>query len=85
MGSYTVNLQGVEIVKVDDVRISNPKQRTVHKSDEEESAGRVEWLRRSVQVIRDRSIAGRVKGKVYKAAARPAMIYGLEIAVMKTT
>ena len=35
------------------------------------------WRRRS-GVICDRRVPARVKGKVYKVAVRPAMLYGLE-------
>ena len=35
-------------------------------------------LRRMSRVIGDRRVPARVKGKVYKVAVRPAMLYGLE-------
>ena len=39
------------------------------------------WRRMS-EVICDRRVPTRVKGKVYKVAARPAMLYGLEIVAL---
>lgn len=56
----------------------------MHKRGEEASAGSVEWMETIDGVICDRRITARVKGKVYKMAVRPVMMYGLEtVAVTK--
>ncbi len=39
------------------------------------------WRRMS-GVICDRRVSARVKGKVYRVAVRPAMVYGLETVVL---
>lgn len=54
----------------------------MHKRGEEASAGSVEWMETIVGVICDRRITARVKGKVYKMAVRPVMMYGLKTAAV---
>ena len=38
----------------------------------------MEWVEKNVRSDLRRASAARVKGKVYKMAVRPAMLYGLE-------
>ena len=38
----------------------------------------MEWVAKNVRSVCDRRVPARVKGKVYKVAVRPAMLYGLE-------
>ena len=77
----TVKLQGEEVVKVEDfkylgstVQSNGECRREVKKRVQ---AGWNGWRRMS-GVICDRRVSARVKGKVYKVAVRPAMLYGLE-------
>ena len=79
-GSGTVKMQE-EVAKVDDfkylgstVQSNGECGREVKKG---EQAGWNGWRRMS-GVICDRRVPARVKGKMYKAAVRPAMLYGLE-------
>ena len=54
--------------------------------DEETSAGRVEQVNQSVRSIRDKTIAAKVKRKVFKRVVRPEMLFGLEmLALTKST
>ena len=46
---------------------------------EEENAGRMEWMEKSIGVICDKRLPARVKGKVNSLVVRPAMVYGLEM------
>ena len=80
-GSGTVKMQGEEVAKVDDfkylgstVQSNGACGREVKKRVQ---AGWNGWRRMS-GVICDRRVPARVKGKVYKVAVRPAMLYGLE-------
>ena len=51
----------------------------VMERSEEKSTGRMECQEQAWSgVICDRRVPARVKGKVYKVAVRPAMLYGLE-------
>ena len=58
----------------------------MQKRSDEESTGRLEWLEKNVNIQINRTTPGlirqhntaRVKGKVYKVAVKPAMLYGLE-------
>ena len=50
----------------------------MRKRSEEERTGRMEWVEKNSGVICDRRVPARLKGKVYKVAVRPAMLYGLE-------
>ena len=79
--SGTVKMQGEEVAKVEDFKYLGS---TVHSNGEcgREVKKRVQagWngWRRMSGVICDRRVPARVKGKVYKVAVRPAMLYGLE-------
>ena len=77
----TVKMQGEEVAKVEDfkylgstVQSNGECGRAVKKRVQ---AGWNGWRRMS-GVICDRRVPARVKGKVYKVAVRPAMLYGLE-------
>ena len=77
----TVKMQGEEVAKVEDfkylgstVQSNGECGREVKKRVQ---AGRNGWRRMS-GVICDRRVSARVKGKVYRVAVRPAMLYGLE-------
>ena len=69
--SGTVKMQGEEVAKV---QSNGECGREVKKRVQ---AGWNGWRRMS-GVICDRRVPARVKGKVYKVAVRPAMLYGLE-------
>ena len=80
-GSGTVKMKGEEVAKVEDfkymgstVQSNGECGREVNKRVQ---AGWNGW-RRISGVICDRGVPARVKGKVYKVAVRPAMLYGLE-------
>ena len=79
--SGTVKMQGEEVAKVEDFKYLGS---TVQSNGEcgRELKKRVQagWngWRRISGVICDRRVPARVKGKVYKVAVRPAMLYGLE-------
>ena len=79
--SGTVKMQGEEVAKVEDFKYLGS---TVQSNGEcgREVKNRVQagWngWRRMSGVICDRRVPARVKGKVYKVAVRPAMLYGLE-------
>ena len=85
-GSGTVTMQGEEVAKVEDFKYMGS---TVQSNGEcgREVKKRVQagWngWRRMSGVICDRIVPARVKGKLYKVAVRPAMLYGLE-AVART-
>lgn len=69
----TEKLQGAEVVKVDKFKyleVKHSKQRKVHRTGEEESAGRVEWVETSIEG----EFAARVKRKVYKMVVKPALM-----------
>ena len=79
--SGTVNMPGEEVAKVEDfkylgstVQINGECGREVKKRVQ---AGWNGWRRMS-GVVCDRRVPAIVKGKVYKVAVRPAMLYGLE-------
>ena len=75
----TVRMQ--EVAKVDDFKymdfISLPHSPLLCTVKKRVHAGGNGWRRMS-GVICDRRVPARVKGKVYKVAVRPAMLYGLE-------
>ena len=80
-GSSTVEMSGEEVAKVEDfkylgstVQINGEFGREVKKRVH---AGWNGWRRMSGMIC-DRGVPARVKGKVYKVAVRPAMLYGLE-------
>ena len=80
-GSGTVKMQGEEVAKVEDFKYLDS---TVQSNEEcgREVKKRVQagWngWRRMSGVICIRRVPAIVKGKVYKVAVRPAMLYGLE-------
>ena len=77
----TVKMQGEEVAKVEDFKYLGS---TVQSNGEcgREVKKRVQagwnWWRQMSGVICDRRVPARVKGKVYKVAVRPAILYGLE-------
>ena len=81
----TVKMQGEEFAKVEDfkylgstVQSNGEYGREVKKRVD---AGWNGW-RRIPGVMCDRRVSARVKGKVYRVAVRPAMLYGLETAAL---
>ena len=80
-GSGTVKMQGEEVEKVDDFKYLGSTVQSNGECGREVKkivqAGWNRW-RRISGVICDRRVPARVKGKVYKVAVRPAMLYGLE-------
>ena len=80
-GSGTVKMLGEEVAKVDDFKyLGSTVQRNGECGREVKKRVQAGWngWRRMSGVICDRRVPARVKGKVYKVAARPAMLYGLE-------
>ena len=79
--SGTVKMQGEEVAKVEDFKYLGSTVQSNGKCGREVKkrvhAGWNGWRRMS-GVICDRRVPSRVKGKVYKVAVRPAMLYGLE-------
>ena len=77
----TVKMQGEEVAKVDDFKYLGSTVQSNGECGREVKmrvqAGWNGWGRMS-GVICDRRVPARVKGKVYKVAVRPAMLYGLE-------
>lgn len=79
-------MQRVESVKVDELKylgLTTGQVRKEVKTLPTVSVGSVSGWRQVSGVIGDRSIAARVKKKVYKILVRPAIMYGLEMALMK--
>ena len=80
-GSGTVNMQGEEVAKVEDFKYLGSTLQSNGECGREVKkrvqAGWNEWRRMS-GVICDRRVPARVKGKMYKVAVRPGMLYGLE-------
>lgn len=82
----TAKMQRVESVKVDELKylgLTTGQVRREVKTLPTVSVGSVSGWRQVSGVIGDRSIAARVKKKVYKMLVRPAIMYGLEMALMK--
>ena len=80
-GSGTVKMQGEEVAKVDDFKyLGSTVQSNGECGREVKKRVQAGWngWRRMSGVICDRRVPARVKGKVYKVAVRPAMVYGLE-------
>ena len=80
-GSGTVKMQGEEVTKVDDFKyLGSTVQSNGECGREVKKRVQAGWngWRRMSGVICDRRVPARVKGKVYKVAMRPAMLYGLE-------
>ena len=79
--SGTVKMQEEEVAKVDDFKYLGSTVQSNGECGREVKkrvhAGWSGWRRMS-GVICDRRVPARVKGKVYKVAVRPAMLYGLE-------
>ena len=79
--SGTVKTQGEEVAKVEDFKYLDSTVQSNGECGREVKkrlqAGWNGWRRMS-GVICDRRVPARVKGKVYKVAVRPAMLYGLE-------
>ena len=79
-GSGTVKIQE-EVAKVDDFKyLGSTVQRNGECGSEVKKRVQAGWngWRRMSGVICDRRVPARVKGKVYKVAVRPAMLFGLE-------
>ena len=77
----TVKMHGEEVAKVRDFKYLYPNvQRTGECGREAKKIAQAGWngLRRMSGVICDRRVPARVKGKVYKVAVIPAMLYGLK-------
>ena len=80
-GSGTVKMQGVEVAKVDDFKyLGSTLQSNGECGREVKKRLQAGWngWRRMSGVICDRRVPARVKGKVYKVAVRPAMLYWME-------
>ena len=79
--SGTVKMQGEEVAKVEDFKyLGSTVQSNGECGREVKKRVQAGWngWRRMSGVICDRRVPARVKGKVYKVAVRPAMLYGLE-------
>ena len=79
--SGTVKMQGEELAKVEDFKyLGSTVQSNGECGREVKKRVQAGWngWRRMSGVICDRRVPARVKGKVYKVAVRPAMLYGLE-------
>ena len=79
--SGTVKMQGEEVAKVEDFKyLGSTVQSNGECGREVKKRVQAGWngWRRMSGVICYRRVPARVKGKVYKVAVRPAMLYGLE-------
>ena len=79
--NVTVKMQGEEVVKVEDFKyLGSTVQSNGECGREVKKRVQTAWngWRRMSGVICDRRVRARVKGKVYRVAVRPAMLYGLE-------
>ena len=77
----TVKMQGEEVAKVEDFKhLGSTVQSNGECGREVKKRVQAGWngWRRMSRVICDRRVPARVKGKVYRVAVRPAMLYGLE-------
>ena len=77
----TVKMQGEEVAKVEDFKyLGSTVQSNGQCGREVKKRVQAGWngWRRMSGVICDRRVSARVKGKVYRVAVRPAMLYGLE-------
>ena len=80
-GNGTVKMQGEEVAKVDDFKcLGSTVQSNGECGREVKKRVQAGWngWRRMSGVICDRRVPARVKGKVYKVAVRPVMLYRLE-------
>ena len=78
-GSSTVEMHGEEVAKVEDFKyLGSTVQSNGECGGEMKKSVHAVWngWRRMSGVICDRRVPSRVKGKVYKVAVRPAMLYG---------
>ena len=83
--SGTVKMHGEEVAKVDDFKyLGSTVQSNGECGREVKKRVQAGWngWRRMSGVICDRRVPARVKGKVYKVAVRPAMLYGLDTVVL---
>ena len=82
-----------ETVKMDDTKVPRVKEFKCLRSTVQESGSfegeakkrvQTEWngWRKISEVICDRRLPARVKGKVYSSVVRPAMVYGIETAAV---
>ena len=81
----TVKMQGEDVAKVEDFKyLGSTVQRNGECGREVKKRVQAGWngWRRMSGVICDRRVPARVKGKVYRVAVRPAMLYGLETMVL---
>jgi len=79
--SGTVQLQGTEVAKVDEFKyLGSTVQSNGECGREVKKRVQAGWngWRKVSGVICDRRVPANMKGKVYKTAVRPAMLYGLE-------
>ena len=77
----TVKMRGEEVAKVEDFKyLGSTVQSNGECGREVKKRVQAGWngWRRMSGVICDRRVSSRVKGKVYRVAVRPAMLYGLE-------
>ena len=77
----TMKMQGEEVAKVEDFKyLGSTVQSNGECGREVKKRVQAGWngWRRISGVICDRRVPARVKGKVYRVAVRPAMLYGLE-------
>ena len=77
----TVKMQGEEVPEVENFRyLGSTIQSNGERGREVKKGVQAGWngWRRMAGVICDRRVPARVKGKVYKVAVRPAMLYGLD-------
>ena len=84
-GSGTVKMQGEEVAKVDDFKyLGSTVQSNGERGREVKKRLQAGWngWRRMSGVVCDRTVLARVKGKVYKVAVRPALLYGLDTVVL---
>ena len=80
-GSGTVKMRGEEVANVGDFKyLGSTVQSNGECGIEVKKSVQAGWngWRRMSGVICDRRVPARVKGKVYKVAVRPAMLYGLD-------
>ena len=80
--------QGEEVAKVEDFKyLGSTVQSNGECGREVKKRVQAGWngWRRMSGVICDRRVPARVKGKVYKVAVRPAMLYGLETVTVALT
>ncbi|KAK3530875.1 hypothetical protein QTP70_003621 [Hemibagrus guttatus] len=80
-GSGTVRLQGEEVKKVQEFKyLGSTVQSNGECGKEVKKRVQAGWngWRKVSEVLCDRKISARIKGKVYRTVVRPAMLYGLE-------